>query len=665
MAIRNPFTGEVIRTLHRRELSPDERRARSLGKRDRARLRRQVVAWDGEGYEAPEGAPQPYVLLANSEGAEWYDARGLSTEACLQAMLRSADLHRGAMNVIYGVTYDANQWLRDVPRDRLETLYKSGACWWRGYRIEYRPRRMFAVREPATGRRFTVWDVQPWFRSGLEDAIASWLGADHPDLDLVASMKRRRRAFRPRDRELIGDYTRAELRATVAITRSLVERLTSAGIRPGRYDGAGAAASSLLRAYGVKAHKGEAPREVEVAALIAYAGGRIEPLAFGAHEGAAWQYDLHAAYPWAMTQLPSLAGARWRKWSQGGPLTDHALYQVQWIPPRAMQPGHSRAYPLPWRDTSGGMFFPSAGLGWVWGPELRAALDCPAHDAEIAVLRGWVLEPASEARPFSWLRDLYEERLRMQREGDDAAEVVKLAMNALYGKLIQSIAWRDDKPPPYYQIEWAGLVTSYVRAAMWRAYALDPEAVACFETDAIYTTRPLPLDLGDGMGQWSAQQHEALIVVQSGVHLTRDGGQWSAATRGYNARELGDGAAETLRAMVLDGWRSEGESIAIPQSRFASLSSAVDLHWPESPAWRSWTREARPLMLWPQGKRAAGFGDPLAGLVPSWPVPIPETLSSKPKRSHPYSRTWRPSAQLLIEGVSPAIYEEEIEEATL
>lgn len=677
--IRNPLTGErewyedAQSATERREHARLNDRAHDRRKNDRRRLDREIVAWDGEGITPDrEGAAQPYVLLMNSAGGTWTEAAGLSTTECFRALVNGAAASPGARHVAFGLSYDANQWLRDVPEDRLTELYRRGGCWWKDWRIEYRPRRTFYLKQMATGRSITLWDIQTWYASSLQDAITRWLpDFDWDDAVIIEMMKRQRRNFTWGMLPEMKRYCAAELRATVDLARTLFATLTDVGLRPQRIDGPGGAASRLLQDHGVKAHlPADTPRAVERAALMAYSGGRIEPLAYGVRARRCYEYDLHSAYPWALAELPSLRDGKWQ-YVPGVPalVEPWALYRVRWSQPRENGVGGSRYYPFPWRDRTGGMFYPSAGDAWIWGPEIAAYLETrDIYDCDVELVGAWRFIPADRAaRPFGFMRDLY--RARVARAGDaNAASLLKAAMVATYGKLVQSVGWRDE-PPPYYSIVWGGLVTSLIRARMLRAAALDPDAVIMFATDALYTTRRLHFqrgERGEDMGQWGETKLDGLTVVQSGVYFIHQGDRVEAVTRGYTPRDLSpepDTAAMMLRSLVVDGWRAGAQSVPVPQTRFVSLASWQEIA-PGPPAWRSWVTDPRELALWPTGKRTGAGGEPWRTLVASDPMPVVESLG-RPRLATAYSRTWRPSPQALNEGISPAAYEEEIEEAVL
>jgi hypothetical protein len=71
---------------------------------------------------------------------------------------------------------------------------------------------------------------------------------------------------------------------------------------------------------------------------------------------------------------------------------------------------------------------------------------------------------------------------------------------------------------PYHDAVSAGLITAITRASLIEAIAKDPQSVVMIATDAVFSTRPLPLDIGDGLGQWEEKVWPDLFIAQPGVY---------------------------------------------------------------------------------------------------------------------------------------------------
>src|SRR3546814_527508 len=121
---------ERRRTYKKTNKGVAERRRYQAAKRERDYLVKPFVFWDGEGVTRTEGQKQDYILFGNSNGDALRAGRSryLSTNRLFEfALTRNTP---GTFNVIYGAGYDWNMWLRDLPRETLEVLYKTGDMTW-------------------------------------------------------------------------------------------------------------------------------------------------------------------------------------------------------------------------------------------------------------------------------------------------------------------------------------------------------------------------------------------------------------------------------------------------------------------------------------------------------------------------------------------------------
>jgi hypothetical protein len=112
---------------------------------------------------------------------------------------------------------------------------------------------------------------------------------------------------------------------------------------------------------------------------------------------------------------------------------------------------------------------------------------------------------------FDWVAPLYQERLALGK--DRRGHLLKLALNSIYGKLAQRSG-----SAPYHDAAAAGLITAMTRARIIEAIAHNPKAVFAVATDALFAFEPLPLDIGDDLGQWERKIWHDLFIVRSGVY---------------------------------------------------------------------------------------------------------------------------------------------------
>ncbi len=136
---------------------------------------------------------------------------------------------------------------------------------------------------------------------------------------------------------------------------------------------------------------------------------------------------------------------------------------------------------------------------------------------------------------FDWVSDLYEARRRIG--SNTRGYPLKLGLNSLYGKMAQ----RSGRAP-YHDVVSAGLITAITRARLIEAIGQDPHSVVMLATDAVFSTRPLALDIGEKLGQWEEKVWPDLFIAQPGVYWSPSELEKSVKSRGAPRSVIGPAA---------------------------------------------------------------------------------------------------------------------------
>lgn len=627
------------------------------------------VAWDGEGVTVR--GRHRYIMLRSSANDGVTDAKGLSTRACLAALIAGFKASPNDWHVGFAFSYDVNMIVADIGRRNLIRLHRGRWVDWGGFRMRYRRAKSFTVQrfDGQSWRGGTVWDTFGFFQASFVRACESYGVGDPEVRHAIAAMKTARSTFKAKDISAIESYCVDECRLLVELMTKLKGYLDDAGLRLVRWDGAGAVAASLMRREGVKPMKAEASPNVQDAIQYAFAGGRIELVQYGHFKGEIHHYDINSAYPTALRVVPCLSHGKWRhlsgaevqhRWTRQREPNVFGLYRIRW----SFASG-APLYPFFWRAPDGRVFYPREGEGWYWWPEVDVALrsvrrmggrdeehallpvlpkrrrGADAGRAGRGVLRGKVeviesltWESACDERPFHFIPPLFEQRRQWKKEGRGAEKVLKLGLNSLYGKCAQHVGGSHDEAPPWHQLEWAGYTTSATRAALFAAAMQAPESIVFLATDGIYSTKPLDVPLGKGLGEWDYQRHVGLTVVQSGVYWVDNDDGEVGYHRGFDPGSIS-------RAAVLRGWRAGRETIVASSTRFIGMGQALagPKQWAR---WRQWAASPRVLQLGPLGTKRMDVQlrpKPAAGLVPT--VPYDPSLEGLGLLSTPAGLPWR------------------------
>lgn len=453
-----------------------------------------------------------------------------------ELMLNVAKAHPNAIHVIFAGQYDAIMWLHQMPLDIVRRILDGKPTRYDGYRIQYYRGKYFQLSSREYGyRSITLYDVFSFFATSFVRACREYLGNDDT-LDHIESMKIRRSSFDRESMPEVDQYMTYELEYLVKLMDNLRDRLLRADINLSMWHGPGAVASKVLAKNSMQAHM-DGDKRVERVARSAYFGGRFEQFRVGLYEGRVYQYDIRSAYPAAAVHLPSLAAVKWRHSRTVRKVDPFGCYHVRWQAPYGI------IGPLPWRHSSGAIFYPSRGEGWYWGTEVMGLLRS-FDEAWYEIVEGFIpYGDGKTLRPFHWIREYYDRRAQLKRDGDPAQIAYKLALNSVYGKLAQSKGaernpdgtWRL---PRWHRLEWAGWITANTRAILYDAMVKAGNDLIAVETDALFTSKPIDgLVIGEGLGEWEESQYDGILYLQSGVYFMRDvRDTWKCKTRGFEPR---------------------------------------------------------------------------------------------------------------------------------
>lgn len=497
------------------------------------------VAWDGEGITHIPNTPQSYVLFGWHDGNRhnYVTAKRLSREQIFSILMDGARTHPHAIHVSYAFSYDVNMIIQGLPTNLLHTLHTTGELvlyvGMDKYVLEWLPRKWLSVTRD-DGLSITIYDMVSFFNSTFLSACESL------DLDpqLIAAGKERRNIFTWKEMDFIIRYWEEENRLMVSLATELNNRLTSVGIRITSFHGPGAVANFILKHNKVRDHYGDAPKPVLDAAQYAYMGGRFETLKIGHIGRTVYSMDINSAYPYALTQLPSLAEGEWEHVTHVTRIEHFGVYHI-------ITTGtdmHTMA-PLFHRSAHKNISFTWNTDGWYWSPEAELV---PLGD----IVEGWVWRPTTTVKPFAFIADMYAERRRRKAAGDGAQMALKLGMNSVYGKLAQQVGWDEEnfEPPKYHNLMYAGWITSKCRAMIYRmCEAVGFENIVAIETDGIYSLTEPPIETSGELGKWEIALYDDVYYFQPGVALLRKGDRWESKTRGFKERFVDDAGVERVQ----------------------------------------------------------------------------------------------------------------------
>jgi len=463
------------------------------------------------------------IVLAIAGESPLANPHGIGAQAIVRALMRAAE--RGSL-VTVKIDYFAAMLALGAPDGFAAALWSGGPATLGPYTLNLIPALCLWIKGPS--RTIRVNDLQRWLPVDPAEATSiyapeSWT-PDPPE----------------RWRWSVADYDRivAHTEQTAAwcteMATAISESLARASLPRYVFDGTGRVAGAILDRIADPSDITRAPLVLNRAIETAYAGGRINVLQTGSYDRVT-QIDLRSAYPWAMTRLPSLAGASWVRKPTYDPQEPWGLWRVSWEIPEGAVSG-----PFPVRTQGGAIAYPLAGSGWYWAPEVTAAIAC--YGGMIHPADGFAIRPATDRMPFAALADIYTLRAELKASGDlGAAYAAKLALTSCYGRLAQAVQ-HNGQPGRWGNLALAGLTTAMVRARMLETLWEHERTAIALATDSLTVAGSLDIRTESALGSWGVETGESALMLPSGVfHVAR----------GQAAMERVSGV-ERARAMRID-----------------------------------------------------------------------------------------------------------------
>lgn len=499
-----------------------------------------------------DGTVRP-TCFASSTRTPLASIHGIGAESLVRELFRCADV--GQLATVR-VDYFASLLALGAPKVFSRNLWSGGRAKLGDYTLNLIPALCLWIEGPE--RTIRVNDLQRWLPVDPAESAALFTpGRDAPAFP-------RRWEWNNDSHDVVMAHAQQTADWCAAAADGLWDALTDAELARYLFDGTGRVAGHLMGKLATPEDVMRPPDRLERAIATGYGGGRMATFQVGSFDRIT-QIDLRSAYPWAMTQLPSLDRARYVRKRVYDLHEPYALWEVWWDIPHGAPSG-----PFPVRTERGGIAWPLCGFGWYWADEVRAAIECYGH--AVRPISGVAIRPRSDHRPFAGLEDIYDRRRALKADGNRAAaHVLKLTMNACYGRLVRVVD-HDGSPGKWGNLALAGMTTSAVRAKMLRELMNHETRTIALATDSLTVAGDVDIVASDNLGGWDVTTGGVSLMLPSGVFHVQHGAAAMDRMMGVERSQ----AMEVDWPMVHEGWELMGLGFhwPIPVRSFVGLGMA-------------------------------------------------------------------------------------------
>lgn len=501
------------------------------------------IGVDGEGVKRPNGDHE-YVLLSVGDRSLHRGGQVITFEEIFPFLYDCFQQDPDAVYVGFALGYDFTQWFKHLPENRARMMLTTegqvkrkhtngnpvpfAVYVWIGddeWEFDIHAGKRFRLRPrwPEHSPWMYVCDAFSFYQTSFLKAIdpAEWpVGQEIVSPEEYETIRegKLRRADAEFDENMIR-YNVLENRVMGRMMASLHRGLVHAGIYLARdqWYGPGQAAGKWLDKIGAPTAKdvqSTAPVAARDAARKAYFGGWFEIFAHGIIPKESYEYDVHSAYPYVISQLPCLLHGSWIQ--EASSESEYVLVYG------TVEGSNDRCGTMLHRNELGRVFRPQTTRGWFWTFELEAAIRAGTVDRYNVEQRISYI-PCDCPSPISEIAALYVDRLSVGKKTPEG-KALKLIMNSCYGKTAQSVG-----TPKYANPIYASMITAMCRMMILDAIASHPDGtrdLLMVATDGVYFRTPhpsLPVTK-DTLGTWDEKARENLTLFLPGMY-------WDDSTR--------------------------------------------------------------------------------------------------------------------------------------
>ncbi|MBM2819831.1 MAG: Type polymerase [Nitrosarchaeum sp.] len=437
------------------------------------------------------------------------------------------------MVFFYNLGYDAECILKLLPESILKSYkWKNDLDFhYNGYRIHYIDRKKLTISKG--NHSVNCYDIAQYYDGkSLLDAYSEYI--KKPLDPKYLEMKKKRDIFTlfyySRHKNEVRDYCISDCILTKELAENWIKILYEVfEFFPANMISSGYLAEKVLINNGIDVPLfNEIQYEVQELARRAFCGGRFELIQRG-FIGLCYIYDINSAYPYALSTIPDITNGRWVCGKK-----IHAKAKLGFFFILADIDDSVKIAPFPFIKKNRTICYPAGKFKtYVTLDELKSVEGDPR--IKYTILESWQFIPNKNCGyPFKeFIEKQYEKRLKLKKEGNQLERAIKIILNSIYGKTVQTKPHKT-MGNMFNQVI-GSYITGFARAELYkfvRKYNLENHVVA-FATDSIAVrTKILNLN-SEKLGEMKLDKDaDDVIFLSNGFYLFN--GVWKKRGIGYD-----------------------------------------------------------------------------------------------------------------------------------
>ena len=430
---------------------------------------------------------------------------------------------RNKFNWFFNVRFDFEALIKYLDYGELLCLYNDKVLEKDGYIISYIPKKFFMITD-SNNHRYRFFDMYNFVDSSLSKASKLYLNDDK--LDVVDASRLNTDAQYWKDN--LQDIIKYCIQDAV-LTKKLADYFWDIVYKNMKYypkmpysKGRIAEEYFLDKCYIPTIN--DIPQKVLETAYNAYCGGRFELLIRGYSEKV-YSYDIKSAYPAQMIKVIDYNKGKWFKTTK---LNDDAYSGFYLCKVTGMEP-----YFSPYVQRINALsVYPNGSFKMYLSKMEIDFIEKNFENCEIQILTGFEFWPKELMYP---LKDEIEKLYAWkERETDPTIKwAVKIFMNSLYGKLIQT-AGDENNTGKLFNPIWAAEITASARIKIMQLGLQAPHEIIMFSTDSVHSRVPLSIPDNPQLGDFAKDFQGSGVYIMSDVYNLWNEKKHKTKVRGFS-----------------------------------------------------------------------------------------------------------------------------------
>ena len=457
-----------------------------------------VMGLDTETYKG-------YAWLITDSTGEWRDIRNI--DDALEFM--HAGRFRNKHNFFYNMNFDFSSIVKYLPKEDLVTLYKTGKCVYKKYKLSYIPKKIFTIIHSGHTCRF--YDVAQFYETSLAVAAKEYLGKKKNEGGIDAMKLNLSLKYWNENKEGIIKYCIMDSMLAQELGDLLQRTYKNAfGYPPQRYLSQANVAKEYFTRNCYIPKTGGIPRTAKFLAFHAYHGGRFELIKKGWFKEVT-SLDINSAYPYHIANLTQCDNGEWRSVKEVDYDALHGFYACKVNVPKDILPPFLVNAPNGVKMFPNGSFITHLTLNEIKAYELYC---------DIEIILGYEFKSGDTFQPFKEaIHNLYALK-RVTDKKDFKYRIYKKTANSFYGKFYEKNkmgeVWKAGK---LFNPVYASEITANTRIQVYEEALKYGDRVIGFATDAVVVEGSVEMDNHKELGTFDVDKRGEACILQSGVNL--------------------------------------------------------------------------------------------------------------------------------------------------